>query len=48
MKCEVVLHPIAQQRHLLETVSMLQSAQLRRAIDNPVQALRYEHIPMVD
>jgi hypothetical protein len=25
MKCEVVLHPIAQQRHLLETVSMLRT-----------------------
>jgi hypothetical protein len=25
MKCEVVLHPIAQQRHLLETVSNLKA-----------------------
>jgi hypothetical protein len=25
MKCEVVIHPIAQQRHLLETVSNLKA-----------------------
>jgi hypothetical protein len=28
MKCEVVIHPIAQQRHLLETVSNLRTRDL--------------------